>query len=221
MKPFIVCHMMASLDGRIDCDMLEAAGEAKSYYKILADFDCDAFVEGKVSRAKHAALPGTFESNEGAAGFSVHKATQSKKYAVSFDTKGTLLWKTSEIDGNHLICVVSEDAGADYLSYIKEKGISFIAVGKGKIDIARAVEILADDFGIKRIALVGGGNINGAFLDAGLIDEVSMIYGPLIDGRAGMAAAFDGLSSDKTPNLLKLKEVKQFDDDCVWMRYGF
>ena len=26
MKPFIVCHMMASLDGRIDCDMLAPRG---------------------------------------------------------------------------------------------------------------------------------------------------------------------------------------------------
>ena len=27
MKPYIICHMMASIDGRIDCDMTERIGE--------------------------------------------------------------------------------------------------------------------------------------------------------------------------------------------------
>ncbi|MBQ8969682.1 MAG: hypothetical protein IJ064_08140 [Bacteroidaceae bacterium] len=35
-------------------------------------------------------------------------------------------------------------------------------------------------------------SINGSLLDLGLIDEVSMMYGYGIDGREGMAAAFDG-----------------------------
>lgn len=26
MRPYIICHMMASLDGRIDCDMTEQIG---------------------------------------------------------------------------------------------------------------------------------------------------------------------------------------------------
>ena len=32
MKPFILCHMMASLDGRIDCDMLEKYPGGDCYY---------------------------------------------------------------------------------------------------------------------------------------------------------------------------------------------
>ena len=33
-KPYIVCHMMASIDGRIDCAMTEQI-EGNSYYEAL------------------------------------------------------------------------------------------------------------------------------------------------------------------------------------------
>ena len=39
MKPFIVCHMMASLDGRIDCDMLEKYPGGDCYYDTLDSYN--------------------------------------------------------------------------------------------------------------------------------------------------------------------------------------
>ena len=117
------------------------------------------------------------------------------------------------------MCIVSENAPADYLAYLKTLGASYIAVGKDSIDLRKAVEILNSEFGIERIAVVGGGNINGAFLEAGLLDEISMLYGPIIDARRGMTAAFDGLPLDTTPRIFKLGGVRQYDNGCVWMRY--
>ncbi len=55
-------------------------------------------------------------------------------------------------------------------------------------------------------------------LDLGLIDEVSMMYGYGIDGREGMAAAFDGRPKNRKPIRLKFKSVKEHDG-IVWMRY--
>ena len=37
-KPFVVCHMMASLDGRIDCDMTEQIG-SNGYYDSLSELN--------------------------------------------------------------------------------------------------------------------------------------------------------------------------------------
>ena len=39
--------------------------------------------------------------------------------------------------------------------------------------------------GDERLAVVGGGHINGSMLDLGLIDEVSVMYGYGIDGPCG------------------------------------
>ena len=41
---------------------------------------------------------------------------------------------------------------------------SWIACGKERVDLARACEILASAFGVERMAVVGGGHINTAFL---------------------------------------------------------
>ena len=220
MKQFIVCHMMASIDGRIDCDMLEKYPGGNCYYDALDYYKCQAFVEGRISRAKHAALPDSFRSSVNTpCGFRVHCEVVSKNYAVSLDTHGTLMWPGSMIDDRPLLCIVSEDASSEYLDYLRSLGVSYIAVGKGEIDLQRAMEILNTEFGIERVALVGGGNVNGAFLNAGLLDEISIVYAPVVDARKGMVAAFDGLPAETDPRLFVRKDIKSFDDGCVWITY--
>lgn len=135
------------------------------------------------------------------------------------DTNGTLLWKDAALDGAPLLILTSERASNEYLAYLDEKGISWIACGKDKIDLARACEILAAEFGVKRMAVVGGPTINAGFLAAGLLDEISLLIGPGVDGRGGMPGVFDGLPEDKKPTALTLQSVSSYDDGAVWLRY--
>lgn len=80
--------------------------------------------------------------------------------------------------------------------------------------------MLSREFGSKRIGVVGGGLINGAFLKAGLIDEVRMVYEAAIDGRTGFSTAFEGIeSSHMRPFMLSLESVTRMADDSVWIRY--
>lgn len=82
------------------------------------------------------------------------------------------------------------------------------------------MDIASVHFGIERIALVGGGHINGAFLEAGLLDEISVMVGPGIDGRKGMTSVFDGIESTETnPTLLDLQHVSREGNGTVWLRY--
>ncbi len=63
------------------------------------------------------------------------------------------------------------------------------------------------------------GRIDCAFLAAGLLDEVSLMTGPGIDGRKGMTAVFDGIDEPNRPaTLLRLQTVERMGD-TVWMRY--
>lgn len=225
MKPYIICHMMASLDGRIDCAMTEQIDDTNSYYDALASLQCDATLEGKTTLAMHYAQSGRFvpEHPEKTAGRQLFKAFEADKYAVGVDTLGTLLWDddTEDLFGRPLVMILSEQASEEYLEYLRTKGISYITAGTGRIDLAAAVDLLRTEFGIQRLAVVGGGHINGSFLAAGLLDEVSMMYGPGIDGRKGMAAAFDGIDdAQRRPTLLRLTDVSRMGD-TVWMRYRF
>ncbi len=221
-RPYIICHMMASLDGRIDCDMTEQIDDTNHYYEALDQLECPSVMEGKITLEKHSALPGFFQGTQPHkdAGQQVYKAVEAEGYAIGVDTNGTLLWgdDTTEHFGKPLLMILSEKASAEYLAYLKGKQISYLTIGHESIDLKAAMDILRRDFGIKRLAVVGGGHINGSMLDLGLIDEVSMMYGYGIDGREGMAAAFDGRPKSRGPVRLTFKSVTE-QDGIVWMRY--
>jgi len=221
-RPYIICHMMASLDGRIDCDMTEQIDDTNHYYEALDQLECPSVMEGKITLVKHSALPGFFQGTQPYknAGRQVYKAVEAKGYAIGVDTNGTLLWgdDTTEHFGKPLVMILSEKASEEYLDYLKSKQISYLTIGQDAIDLKAAMEILHREFGVQRLAVVGGGHINGSMLDLGLIDEVSMMYGYGIDGREGMAAAFDGRPKSRGPVRLTFKSVTE-QDGIVWMRY--
>ena len=118
-----------------------------------------------------------------------------------------------------LIVITSEKARIAYLDYLDSENISWIATGRDRINLVCACEILAEEFDVKRMAIVGGGHINAGFLDAGLLDEVSLLIGPGIDARGSMAAVFDGLPMQKLPTQLKLKSIKAFENGAVHLSY--
>jgi len=74
---------------------------------------------------------------------------------------------------------------------LREKGISCIVSGKSSVDLANAVNRLGEHFGIRTLILEGGGHINEAFLQADLVDEVSLLIVPGIDGRHDIQAVTD------------------------------
>ena len=82
------------------------------------------------------------------------------------------------------------------------------------------MEILYKEFKVERLAVVGGPIINSSFLNCGLLDEVSLLIGPGIDGRKGMPAVFDRFDMEHPVTKLKLEECKSFNSGAVWLRYS-
>ena len=218
-KPYVICHMMASIDGRIDCAMTEQI-EGNSYYEALEALNLDATIEGKITALMHYAEKKPFEDGDSpATGVDeIYKSHESKHWEAIVETRGTLQWP--EGDTPDRLCIVSQQTSRAYLDYLRDRGISYIVVGRDHVDLAQATALMHSEFGAERIGVVGGGHINGSFLAMGLIDEVSMVFGPAIDGREGFGAAFDGIdASHEHPYKLHLKSVRQMDDECVWLRY--
>lgn len=178
-KPYIVCHMMTSVDGRIDCAMTEHLPGVQEYYDTLDALDAPTRISGRVTAELEMALPGKFEAKTaealGKEAFS--KAADAEGYEIVVDTHGTLLWGESAEDERPLLILTSEQVSKEYLAYLNGKHISWIACGKEHVDLKRACEILAAEFDVKRAAAVGGGHINAGFLAAGLLDEVSILIG--------------------------------------------
>lgn len=220
-KPYIICHMMTSIDGRIDCEMTGKLKGVDDYYTTLNELDIPTTVSGRITAELELSLPGKFELADGAAygtpGFS--KKTDAAGYEVIVDTNGTLLWPDAEGMEKPYLIIMSEMVSTDYLEYLDNQNISWIVCGKEHIDLVEASRILAEEFNVERMGIVGGPTINTAFLDAGLLDEVSILIGLGIDGRAEYPSVFDGLNNEHPIIPLKLKESKTFESGAVWIRY--
>lgn len=220
-RPYIVCHMVASIDGRIDCSMVDKIS-GDEYYDTLERLDCPAQLEGRVTMEHYNAAKEPFVANDSTpVGMtSVYKAVESDEYMIAVDTHGKLRWPTSEIDGVPLVCIVSEQVSQEYLEMLKNDGISYICTGKESINLPEAMELLCSEFGVERLAILGGGHINGGFLAAGLIDEVSLLLAPGIDGRKGQIALFDGISDvNSMPVKLSLESFEHVGNGTLWIRY--
>ena len=128
MRPHIICHMLSSVDGRIDGEVLRDVIRQGEYEETGAELKGDAWICGRVTMQKHFAEHEPFlsVSNRPAGPQAVHVARLAPTYAISVDTLGTLRWQGGDLDGDHLICVVSERAPEDYLTMLREKGISYV-----------------------------------------------------------------------------------------------
>lgn len=222
-KPYIICYMMTSVDGRIDCDMVGRLAGVEEYDPLLEELGLQSSISGKTTAMLELAEAGEFRAENASP---VGKETVSKKtdssngYIIVVDTKGTLLWKhDSEYDKPHIV-ITSKQARREYLSYLDGKNISYIVAGDQRIDLASACETLKDTFEIERLGIVGGPTINTAFLDAGLLDEVIVLIGAGIDGRASFPPVFNRIDNGQNePTPLTLIGAKAYDSGAVLIRY--
>jgi riboflavin biosynthesis pyrimidine reductase len=76
---------------------------------------------------------------------------------------------------------------------------------------------------VKRLLLEGGGSTNGGFLRAGLIDELSLILCPAVDGAKGAPSVFDSTEAEaghRAPvEAMSLENTRQLDGGAIWLRY--
>ncbi len=223
MRPYIISHMMMSVDGRIDCPMVaQISGE--EYYTALNSFGTSSKLSGRVTAALECSAVENETANKNLVelgGENVNKAVESEEYTIVVDTHGRLQMASGEADGHPLLVIMSENVPEGHLDMLRDNNVSWIAVGKERIDLHRAMEILGDKFNVKKLIIVGGGNINGGFLEAGLVDEVSVMMAPGIDGRKGETVVFDGCTwKENTPYRLKLQSVEQVPGtEVIWIRY--
>jgi riboflavin biosynthesis pyrimidine reductase len=80
---------------------------------------------------------------------------------------------------------------------------------------------LYDLFDIRTLMLEGGGGVNGSLLNAGLIDELSLLILPIADGTTNAETPFEVADylPKKDVNSLKLIDVRKLKHDVLWLTY--
>ena len=214
-RPYIICHMTTSIDGKVTGDFLfrpECAETTELYYEINRELKCDGYICGRVT------MEGSFTSgyypdlSEYAPvhhdhGFKMDFMLDDMSgfYAVAFDPKGRLGWKSNKIvdpdgdigyDGAQIIEVLTEQVDERYLGYLEEMEIPYIFAGETEIDVELALFKLKNIIGCERLLLEGGSIINGAFQRADAIDELSLVVAPVIADKHDKPLFMDSTLSD-------------------------
>src|SRR5437773_1847792 len=91
----------------------------------------------------------------------------------------------------------------------------------GRVGIAVALDKIRRVLGIRRLMLEGGGTFNGEVLHAGLVDEISQVVVPVVDGGRRVTTMFDipGDPPRKAAAALRLKSYRRLPGGVSWFRY--
>ncbi|SAK54295.1 2,5-diamino-6-ribosylamino-4(3H)-pyrimidinone 5'-phosphate reductase [Caballeronia arationis] len=222
MKPYIVAHMMSSVDGRSLTDGWNLDYASELYESTAATFEADGWICGRVTMQE---ISHGKDYPKGLAKSPIARTNHfvkrdASQYAISIDPQGRVAWKSDTALESHVVEVLSEEVPDDFLAYLQSIGASYLFGGKSDIDLASVVETLARELGVKKLIVEGGSHVSGAFVHAGLVDEVSVLILPLVDGRDEHPSSFEvPMQQWKAPSYLKLASVEKTEHDAVWLRY--
>lgn len=222
-KPYVICHMLGSVDGRIKQNIWGFKDHHKYFEETAEKIQADAWLVGRVTMQEFSSKQTytiDWESNEIAKEDFVAQQPV-KSYAVVIDPSGKCFWDTNMVSTEHVIEVLSEKVPAGYLAHLRSKNVSYLFAGKEELDLEVALQKLYHLFGIKTVRIDGGGHVNGSFLKAGLIDEFSLVLAPIADGTIGAPTVFEaeeGYGSRKATQFT-IKSVERIYQDFLWIRY--
>jgi 2,5-diamino-6-(ribosylamino)-4(3H)-pyrimidinone 5'-phosphate reductase len=186
--------MAPSVDGRIvTTNWASMARLTAAYDRTAETFGADAWIAGRISMEPYAGkskvprrkVRGRIARKDFIA------APDADSYALTIDPSGKIRWKSNSIDDDHVITVLTERVSDDYLVFLQSRGVSYVFGGRSGIDLSKVLVKLRREFGIRKLLLEGGGKINGSFLSADLIDELSVLIAPVADGSIGAPTLFD------------------------------
>ncbi len=221
-RPYVVCHMVPSVDGRIVTRgwRLPRAALAE-YERTAATFGADAWIVGRVSMAPYAGSarlpPRRAARRIPRTDFVARRDAPS--YAIAIDPSGRLRWESASIDEDHAVAILTERVPDRVLALLRARGVSYLFGGKAEIDLATVLRKLRSRLGIRTLLLEGGGRINGSFLAAGLVDALSVLVAPVADGGVGTPTLFDARPGPGPARRLRLRSVERRRGGMLWVRY--
>jgi 2,5-diamino-6-(ribosylamino)-4(3H)-pyrimidinone 5'-phosphate reductase len=226
-RPHVVVYNETSIDGRV----VGFATDPARYYRLGFRWRSDAILMGSTTALAFGPpepdadqlrrlppperlpiVPG-FES----------LVTEPRPLLVVADSKGAVrcwIHALAQPWYRSVIVLVSRSTPAEYRRYLECRGIEHLEAGEDRVDLAAALARLATTHGVRSLRTDGGGALNGALFESGLIDEIVLLLDPVVSGDP------DGQRVVTLPHpagpdgiRLRLEEVERLDGGALWLRY--
>lgn len=228
-RPYIVCHILSSLDGRISGTFMgtkSARQMGGEYARIRSEFHADGWMYGTATTKEFTAYrkPAPVEEITVPDGDYVAKH-KNHFYYVSVDINGEIGWKSGTFTrpgcpDAHVIEILTEQTPEGYRGYLRKKGVSYILAGKETLDCRIAAEKLYELFDIKILLLCGGGITNWSFAQQGMLDELSLLLAPAAGGDLAASVFEKGqFLPTSVPVEFQFKNVEVLENGGLWLTY--
>ncbi|WP_295135720.1 dihydrofolate reductase family protein [uncultured Reyranella sp.] len=225
-RPYVLCHMVCSVDGRIwGSRWRPKVNVVPNLFERLHDqmgggsWLCGRVTAQEFAKGTEPHYPPTDQVFPRENWFAQREA---RAWGIFLDGHGKAVWARRDIGGDPILVILTEAVSDRHLAGLRADGVSYIFAGKTEIDLAAALETLNRELGIERIMLEGGGGANGALLRAGLIDELSLVICPVIDGSTGGPIVFNSGDVDLGPAPIESMTLVSHDvleGGTMWLRY--
>ncbi|WP_437799285.1 dihydrofolate reductase family protein [Sorangium sp. So ce693] len=226
MKPYVIVHMSTSIDGRTLPSRWrpERQNPAPFYDRLHEELGGDAWIVGRITGQEFAKKDAyAAHTNETFPREPWLARRDAKAFAVVIDARGKIAWGRSDIGGDPIVVILTEQVSDAHLAGLRADGVSYLFAGETELDIHLALEALNRELGVKRLLLEGGGVTNGILLRAGVVDEVSLLVCPSVDGAPGAPCLFDAAREEDGQRApvrgIELTHSQVFEGGVVWLRY--
>ena len=186
MKPYVICHMYISIDGKIDGEYMNESGcdiSGEFYDDVIFKMGT-SMAGGRVTTQMYKARgENVLEKYSGLNLPDGDYIIKAENYFFCFDRMGKCFYNdTIYCYGGRemqIVEVVSSKCDKRYLEYLRDINISYLIADS----VEEALNKIHDEFNVKRLVLTGGSIINGGFIKENCIDEISLVIAPYIEGN--------------------------------------
>ncbi len=219
MFPKIITHNAVSLDGSIS----GFAIDLEKYYAVAGKLQPDAMLVGSSTAKSGIEMYSDGIPDERPGDFVKPRITQDDKrpYWVIPDHNGLLqgrlhIFRQFE-HCKDVIILLTEKSPESYVKYLMERNYDVIISGHEEVDLKTSLEILANKYDCKTVMTDSGGNLNKALLEAGLVDEISLVINPTLVDEHHLKL-FRNLNLSTKPVQLELISLESAEN-LVLVRY--
>jgi 2,5-diamino-6-(ribosylamino)-4(3H)-pyrimidinone 5'-phosphate reductase len=218
-RPLVIIHNTVSLDGRL----IGFPVDLGLHYEVAGRLPGDAILTGcdtllAAARAEGIDMTGADPADL----IAVPAADDPRPWLVIVDSQGRLTrlgWLRGQPFWRDVLICASESTPASHLARLRSCGVEHLVAGAERVDLAAALHLLADRYGVRAVRVDAGGTLNGHLLRAGLVDEMSLIVAPYLAGTADAPVPLlAGSAATGVP--LTLAGLEQLRDGHLWLRYS-
>src|SRR5437764_7043543 len=151
MKPYVICHMVASVHGRRLTSRWrpEDPGRREVFERLHERLAVDAWLVGRITGqeyAKREAYPHRADRHYAREPwFPRHDAAA---YGIVLDPHGKIAWGRGDIGDDPIVVVLTESVADAHLDGLREDTVSYIFAGERALDLGRALDVLNSELGI-------------------------------------------------------------------------